>query len=239
MFRTLARIAGVSGVVAVACMALAFAIGGPEMRNNGFGFNHRSWQSSDDHGKPGTGKLRDHANFTSVDVSGGVEASLVVGPAFKVEIIGDYPEQIETRVEGSQLRIRRHSRFSWWGGPEMPKVHVEMPALGAVRSAAGADVTAAGINSDNLNLTVSSGSRLGASGKCRMLAVKASSGADLDAGDLACETGQVDASSGASLKVRVSSKLDVDASSGADVRNLGGSKSGEVSLTSGASLHNP
>ena len=238
MFRTLAKIAGVSGIIAVACFALALAIGGPQLRKDGFIFDDSSWDSPDGRGSAETGRVRALANFTGVDVGGGVEASLAVGPAFKVEIEGDHPEQIVTRIDGSLLKIRPRGHHFWWGGRDLPAVYVEMPALDSIRSSSGAQINVAGINSDSLNLVVSSGSQLHAAGKCKMLALKASSGAEIDSSDLACETGRADASSGSSVKVRVSEKFDVDASSGADVRNLGGSKSGEVSLSSGATIQN-
>jgi len=239
MVRTLAKIAGVSAVIAVVCLALAIAIGGPDLRKNGFSFDDGSWQSDGDHGKAGIGNLRDHSNFTSLDVGGGIEASVTIGPAFKVEIMGEHPEQVVTRQQGTELKVRPRGHFFWWGKGELPAVHIIMPSVAAVRSSAGAEVTATGIAADNLSLTASSGAQIHAAGTCKALALKASSGAELDAGDLACEAGRADASSGSSLKVRVNGKFDLDASSGADVTNLGASTSGDVSLNSGATLHKP
>ena len=159
MVRTLAKIAGVSGIIAVACLVLAFAIGGPELRKNGFSFDDGSWQSDGEHGKLEAGNLRDHGNFTSVDVGGGIVAKLTVGPAFKVEVMGDHPEQIVTRQVGAELKIRPRGHFFFWSSGALPTVHIELPALEAVRSSAGAEVTAAGINADSLSLTASSGAR--------------------------------------------------------------------------------
>ena len=239
MFRTLAKIAGVSAVIAVACLALAFAIGGPDLRKNGFSFDDGTWQSDGDHGKAGAGNLRDHSNFTSLDIGGGIVANVTVGPDFKVEVTGQHPEQISTRQVGTELKIRPRGHFFFWSSGALPAVQIVMPAVAAVRSSAGAEVNATGIAADSLSLAASSGAQIHAAGTCKALALKASSGAELDTGDLACEAGRADASSGSSVKVRVSGKFDLDASSGADVTNLGASTSGDVSLNSGATLHKP
>ena len=236
MYRALAKVAAISGVVAGVSLAAALAIGGPELRRSGIGFDNGLRPGLDDHGRPATGAVREQSNFTAIDAGGGVETEVIVGPAFRVEVLGPHPEHIMTRLEGGALRIRPRGHLFWWGHDDLPAVRIAMPALAAIRSSAGARVGASGVNADTLDLRANSGARIDASGTCRDVHMEASSGAELRTAALICQSGHVDASSGADLDVNVSGKLDVDASSGATVRNAAGAKPGLVSLHSGADL---
>jgi hypothetical protein len=73
-------------------------------------------------------------------------------------------------------------------------------------------------------------------GTCASFTAQASSGSDIDARNLRCETGSVDVSSGADARIFASGRLDVDASSGGGVVAYGNPGIGNINLSSGGSL---
>ncbi len=176
------------------------------------------------------------SNFASVSASGGAHVELAVGPAFSVDVEGRDAAQIITRVQSGRL-IVQPVRGWRWGGRRDALVRVTMPSVEALDASSGAELDASGVNADALALDASSGAELTVTGACRAFTADASSGARIDARQLQCGAGSVDASSGANAFVHVSGILNVDASSGANVSVAGSPEIGDISLSSGGSLH--
>jgi hypothetical protein len=174
------------------------------------------------------------SGFDAISASAGVPVEVNIGPRFQVEVTGRDAAQIETRVEGATLVVRPRGQWRW--GRRDAEVQVTMPAVSGLEASSGARIRANQVVGPSITLGASSGARVRVSGSCGALAANASSGAQIDAEALQCGNGSADVSSGARIKVNVSGRLDVDASSGGDVLASGGPELGDVSLSSGGSL---
>lgn len=176
------------------------------------------------------------SGFTRVAASGGYDVNVAVGPAFTVNVTGPGADRVRTEVQGDTLLVHPVPGFHWGRRPRAD-ISVTMPRVTGLETSSGADIDARGLNADALTLDASSGSDLRVAGACRTLDATSSSGADIDASALRCESGSADASSGSDIRVNVSGRLDVEASSGADIVAMGNPGLGDVSLSSGGSFH--
>jgi hypothetical protein len=179
---------------------------------------------------------RNLTGFTGVDASAGVDVQVVVGAGFSVDVSGPGADRIVTEVRAGVLRI--HPEQHW--GMRIRRaalVRVTMPRLDSLSASSGAEVHAEGVRADTIALDASSGGELTIVGACGNVDADASSGSHLNAARLQCERGSVEASSGARADVHVSGALDVDASSGGRVYAGGGAQVGNISLSSGGTLH--
>ena len=181
-------------------------------------------------------ETRPLADFTGISASAGTRVEMAIGPIFSVDVEGRDAAKIVTRVEAGRLIVERERGWNW-GGRREALVRVSMPSVEALEASSGARLDASGVDAETLELEASSGAVLTVSGACRSFTADASSGAVVRASELHCVSGAVDASSGASVTVHASGALDVDASSGADVVAAGSPQIGDISLSSGGSLH--
>jgi hypothetical protein len=185
---------------------------------------------------PAAAEVRNLSGFTKVEASAGTDVTVVVGPAFRVEVTGPGADRIQTSVQGDTLHVRPTPGFNW--GPRPPsEIRVTMPTVTGLSASSGADLEASGLNGGNVSLASSSGADLDASGTCGAVDASASSGADIDARRLVCTNGSADVSSGADIALNVTGTINVDASSGGGVLLFGGGNIGDVSLSSGGSLN--
>lgn len=192
--------------------------------------------------KTGSGNIvsenRAMQNFTGVNIGGPFEATIQNGPSFKVRVEADdnIISDIKTEVRNGKLKVYFEDRVNLRNATM--KIYVEAPSIENVDASAAADVETAGIlkgenrvtfhssSGAKLDATVdapdveaeaSSGSHLILRGKTRQVETHASSGAELDADELLSENARADASSGASIDVHASVRLNAEASSGASV----------------------
>lgn len=175
------------------------------------------------------------SDFTSVSAEAGLNVDVSVGPNFSVDVSGRDADRVTTRVSGQTLIVRPISGFTW--GRRDVHITVVMPHVAGLEASSGARIRAEGLDGGNVELDSSSGAQLTASGTCAHVDADASSGAHIDASGLACATGSVDASSGARASVNVDGRLDIDASSGGDIYVSGTPEMGDISLSSGGTLH--
>jgi hypothetical protein len=185
---------------------------------------------------PAAAETRNLSGFTKVSASAGFDVDVTVGQGFRVDVTGPGADRTVTRVQGDTLIVEPTPGMHWGRRPEV-RVSVTMPSVTGLSTSSGADIRARGVNAEVITLEASSGSDLEVSGTCRSVEAEVSSGADIDAGDLRCQSGSARASSGADVHVNVSGQLDVRASSGGDVHVAGGASIGDVSLSSGGSVH--
>jgi len=185
---------------------------------------------------PAAAEVRNLSGFTKVDASAGTDVTVVVGAAFRVEVTGPGADRIQTNVQGDTLHVRPTPGFHWGRRPPA-EIRVTMPSVSGLSASSGADLDATGLNGGDVSLDSSSGADLEAAGTCRALNASASSGADINARRLVCESGSADVSSGADIVLHITGTLNVDASSGGDVTAVGDPRIGDISLSSGGSLH--
>ena len=238
MIRTLAIVAGASFVIGAVCLGGAAALAGPDLAKSNF------WQELEgvpgvdvevDNGAPAVTQARELTGFTSIDVGGGLDTEITVGPAFKVEVIGPQPDLILTELDGTTLSIHPQRR-NWWRGTPRTHIRVSLPALEGVTSSSGANVGVTGVTGGDLTLEASSGASLDIAGTCAAISAEASSGGSLDAAELVCATGSAEASSGGSVEVHVTGTLNIEASSGGSIDAAGDPTIGDISLSSGGSF---
>lgn len=124
--------------------------------------------------------------------------------------------------------------------------HVNVSSAGSISATIKAkdvelDVSSSGdlvldIEADEVEADVSSSGDIELSGVARYQDVSASSSGDYNAYDLKSEEADLNASSGGSIKVHVSNKVDATATSGASIRYQGHPKYVDVSSSSGGSI---
>lgn len=187
---------------------------------------------------PVAAETRSLSGFDQVSASAGADVVVTIGEGFAVTVDGPRPDRVVTRVEGRRLIVEpvRTWGFHWNPAPAAV-VRVTMPSVTRLGASSGAEINANGVSAEALSLEASSAGEIRVAGTCRSLDLDASSGAEVHAGELRCSEGNVDASSGAEASVWVDGVLNVDASSGADINAAGSPRLGDISLSSGGSLH--
>ncbi len=196
--------------------------------------------------KSGSGDIvtssRNTGDFTGVSAGGGFDVEIKTGSPYKVVVEADdnLIEEVETKVEGGRLRIRM--RESMNVRDAHLKVFVTAPIISNLQSSASANINVIGVLSADKTINVrasggssihadldapgvdadaSSGAELDLTGRTRNLQAQASSGASINADELLSENTVAQTSSGASLDVHASVKLDAKASSGGTVKYRG------------------
>jgi len=204
----------------------------------------------------------DISGFSEIKATSGLEVEISFGEAFSIRAEGKERAlaRLVVELEGTLLKLKMSRRTGSLISRLLPandrvEVLITLPLLNAVEARSGTDVTVNGAYADafdavafeganlslhsmdasDVSLESASGADLEASGTCVNLSAHASSGAELDADALSCETAVVSASSGADLSVRAVN-VEADASSagdieisGASVVNAGHSSGGSVS----------
>lgn len=196
--------------------------------------------------KTGSGNIerqgRALQEFHSVNVGGSFEVVIRKGNNYKVTIEADdnILEDIETNVSGGRLKIEYRDGVNIRNADV--KVYVETPELTAVTASASAEVKVEGVlNSDKtLEFHASSSASIEAEidapaaeadasssgtitlkGRTKDLDTQASSAGQIEAGELLSESTKAQASSGGSISVHASLKLNGQASSGGSINYRG------------------
>ena len=200
----------------------------------------------------------DVGNFEGIDVSAGIEVIYETGTAKSVSVEnkdGDFSDII-VESKGGELVLKRPRKMGWGRRRAPYTVTVGVPSLNSIEASSGssvsgdglsgpranvevssgADVEIRGINAETVIAQASSGASMEIAGTCTTIDADASSGANLDAGDLICERLTADVSSGASIDAHASQSVRADASSGGSVRAFGGAGDVSVEKSSGGSV---
>jgi hypothetical protein len=189
-------------------------------------------------GRSGSGPVksetRDVKAFTRIDVGGGINVKLSIGPLKPLEVSAqeNILHLIATDVEGDTLRI--HSTGSYTSSATVV-VTIVAPSLSALTSSGGSAVTIEGLQADTLDLNMSGGSGVTAKGTVKTVTIEASGGARFTLGELAASDVTVDLSGGANGTVQASATLSGSASGGAHLTVLGNA-SVDVSTSGGAEV---
>jgi hypothetical protein len=209
-------------------------------------------------------RIIDARDFTGVDVSSGIRATVTIGQAFSVTAESGRADDL------SELRIGVHdgmlrAGYDWnifqlfdFPGRDL-KLTITMPSLDrvdassgsslvatggtaqsfAIDASSGAAVTITGATSQTYALDSSSGAGITISGSCNTATADASSGSNVEARELDCAEASADTSSGAHVSITAHSSIAIDASSGSGVTVYGKPAVKSLDTNSGASVSFP
>ncbi len=203
-----------------------------------------------------TEEVRQVGEFDRIHVSAGMNVYISQGSPAKVVVIADsnLHEAIETKVEGSELKISVNENIRW---AKEKKVMVTVEKLAGVVATSGSNAySQTKIMSENLELDASSGANqtmevnanilkagcssganIHLSGLAKDAELETSSGANLIGPDLKTEQCKMSASSGGNVSATVTGKLEAHASSGGNVVYYGEPASVDVNTSSGGNVH--
>lgn len=186
---------------------------------------------------PATAEVRAHSGFDGVAASGHFDVEVSIGAEFLVDITGPDAARLRTHVEDDTLKIQTRNR-PWFGGePHVnATVHVTLPRLESLVAARGAEVSAVGLDSDDLDLVAAMGGELTASGACGALSATAAMGGVINAGDLHCVSADVSAAMGGDARVFATESLDASAAMGGSVRVGGAPAHTDISTAMGGDV---
>jgi hypothetical protein len=208
----------------------------------------------------GTVVIQDHdlGDFDQVEIHDGFQAVISAGEAFAVQLEVDenLVDHLDVLLKGSTLVIRLKPTRSYTLGDVTRKVTVTMPGLMGVESSGGSQVEIQGFRSaDDLGVYVSGGGRLrgdieagdlevscsggsdlALTGSGGELFLDASGGSEVDLAGFTVADASVEAGGGSQVTLRVSGRLDVQASGGSKVYYLGGPTLGEIDTSGGSSV---
>ena len=200
----------------------------------------------------------DVGNFEGIDVSSGIEVIYETGTSKSVIVEnkdGDFSDII-VETKSGKLVLKRPRKMGWGRRRAPYTVTVGVSSLNSIEASSGSSVSGDGLSGPRASVEVSSGAEVeirgidaetviaeassGASmeiaGTCTTIDADASSGANLDAGDLICARLVADVSSGASIDAHASQSVRADASSGGSVKAFGGASDVSVEKSSGGSV---
>lgn len=203
-----------------------------------------------------TEEVRQVAEFDQIHVSRGMNVYVSQGSPAKVVVIADnnLHEVIETKVEGSVLKVYVNENIRW---AKEKKVMVTVEKLSGLetssgsnawsqnqilsedldmRASSGANITM-DVNAKYLKANCSSGANIKISGLAKEAELETSSGANLKGEELKAENCKMKASSGGNVSSTVSGRLEAKASSGGNVAYYGEPTETDVNTSSGGNIH--
>jgi len=219
--------------------------------------NAQTKTENDNASKEKTSQVRQVTGYSRIDVSEGIKVNLTLGGKEFVEVFADEDliDEVITEVHGTTLSIHMSHNVHNMRNRNV-EVNVTAKKVEGIDASSGSSVISQGlIESDNLELSVSSGAHLkvafkaqtascdassGANaelkGAVKNFSADASSGAGIDADDLKTSTVKADVSSGAHIGIDVSDELNAEASSGGSIRYSGAPKMVDIEKSSGGSV---
>lgn len=195
-------------------------------------------------GKAGNGVLAEQTRsiteeFTKVSASEGLDVYVAQGSDFEIRVEADENviDLIATDIKNGKLRVHTTENI----GNATKTVYVTLPVVDALSSSSGADLEVKGtVQTDEIDLSASSGSDLIASiqsssveansssgamiqltGEAAQLSADASSGSNIRAQDFETKNCTASASSGADVRIHVTESLTANASSGGNIAYKG------------------
>jgi hypothetical protein len=203
-----------------------------------------------------TKELREVASFTGIKASAGIDVYLFQGDEEKVIVEADdnLLEYIVTRVEGSTLHCYIDCNIR---NSKKTTVYVNYKQLNKINASSGSDVygetvlktdfldidVSSGadlkieVEVDDLNCSVSSGSDAVLRGQANTFVGNASSGAGIKAESLTAKECRASSSSAGDIKIRVTEKIEANASSGGDISYWGNPTVVNVRRSSGGDVN--
>lgn len=202
-------------------------------------------------------EVRNVTGFSGVDVSEGIKVKLTFGEKEFVEVTADeeYIDQVMTEVNGGELDIYLKGN-NWNSKKHNILVKVTATKVESIEASSGSSVTSQNlIESDDLEMSVSSGANIkiafkapkascdassGAhaslKGVSKYFSADASSGSKIDAKEVKAVNVKADVSSGAHISVYAEDEINAEASSGGSVKYSGNPQTVDVDKSSGGSV---
>lgn len=182
--------------------------------------------------------------FNAISTSGSVQVELVKGSTSKADytILKGDEDDLYIEVKGDELIVKIKPQVGFWNSSNTKaKVTVYYQSLSSIDCAAGSSIkseseivsesmdieSSSGANcsivikSTDVNVDASSGSKILVTGSATSVNYDASSGARIDAASLVAAEAIADVSSGATISLYASKKLNADASSGGSIKYKG------------------
>ncbi len=211
------------------------------------------------YGIKGSGKVvrseRQVANFTSVSASAGIEVILAQDSIVKVIVEADdnLQNNIKTEVLNDELKIYPEKRIS---SCTAKKVYVTFRTIHSLEASSGAEITSKTelkmaslqisvssgasvvmlLKTSRLNVDGNSGGNIKLSGSTDSFDVDGSSGFNIKAAEMLSKVCNAGASSGASLRVFASERINAQASSGGNIKVSGNPKERNIEKSSGGDV---
>jgi hypothetical protein len=176
-------------------------------------------------GLNGSGPVKDEtrqvAPFTRIETGDGIELSVHIGPQLSVQVRAqeNILPIIATTVEGDVLKIRGTQGYSTSEGVTATVVLLD---LNGISLSGGSEGRADGLNAQHLDVAVSGGAGLTASGTAVDVSVDASGGAHVDLRGLQSKAIKIEISGGATANLNAVDDVSGSASGGAHVAVSGG-----------------
>lgn len=203
------------------------------------------------------GQTRSVTDFNSLSTAGSVKVELIKSSAPKIEykMLKGKDEDLITEVKNGKLSIKIKNR--WGMSNAKADVKVYYTSLNSIVSSAGSTIQSfEKVNSDNMSISSSSGSRISLIMNANSTAVhsssgssitlsgdvkgvgtfESSSGSNINAKDLATNDANAEASSGSSISLWVKNKISADASSGGNIKYKGSPTVVDTDKSSGGSV---
>jgi hypothetical protein len=193
-------------------------------------------------GVQGSGNVVDEARqvaeFTSIDVSDGITANVMVGFDQGVHVSGDdnLVALVKTEVRSGRLQVFLPESVRGWSSENELRVDVAVPRLESLTRSGGSTVKAQHIDADTFTLEASGGGLVELTGRATSVTTELSGGTRLEARDFAATDATLHSSGGGSTVMKVSTTLSVEASGGGDVRIMGRPSVRTQDLSGGSTL---
>lgn len=200
-------------------------------------------------------------SFTAIKVSSGIDLYLTQGNEESIAVSASdekYLERLKTEVVNGTLKIYYDNNGVTWKSSEKRKLkaYVSFKALESLNASSGSTVSVSGsIQSDKLDMDVSSGAEftgaihvkelnadvssgagIKVTGDAGKLKVDVSSGADFKGYDFAVDYCNASASSGAAVHITINKELSAKASSGGDIKYKGEGLIRDIKTSSGGAV---
>lgn len=172
--------------------------------------------------KAGESRTYDLKDFTAVEAAAGVSVVVRQGE-FAVSATstnGDLSD-LKLEVEGGTLKAYPDSAIRIGRSPDY-RVEVSAPDYTSLAAVAGASLTGAGLQLDDLSVTGAAGSEIELTGTCTSLDAEAAAGTTLRLSSLLCATADLTAAAGAVINAHATQSVDATAAAGAAI-NVSGS----------------
>lgn len=190
------------------------------------------------------GQSKSLPSFNAISTGGSVQVELIKSSVSKVDytIVKGDEDDLYIEVKGNELIVKiKPNRGFWNSSNTKAKVTVYYQSLNSIDCAAGSSIKSeseivaenmdiesssgascsVALKCTDLNVDSSSGSRVTVNGIASSVNYDASSGASINAASLLASEAIADVSSGASISLYASKKLNADASSGGSIKYKG------------------
>ncbi len=209
-------------IALLACIGLAAAGGCGKWMRHGFGAQ-----------VTGSGKsiteTRKVDAFEKISVHGSMDCEVTVGPAQKVEVIGDdnIVPHVETRVEDGTLHIDLRKSVNTKSNLV---VKVEVPSLSAYSIAGSGDGRITGIRASEFAASISGSGDIQGSGSSDSITASIAGSGDIDLSKVAAKRATASISGSGDISLHAADSLKASIAGSGDIECFGGPKKVEKSV---------